>query len=201
MCSPITSPLGEVFSGPGGAEGTFSVELPSGPPGAVRMSLEVREETPVTAHPAQLAAAAAVPGDWAEDVTSFSGGAGGGGDGWMEKQLGSEFKTMPKVPLYVRSNGSGSLQLHKFMSVQIIITISSKNFRHILNVQMQFTFTVEAEQNICQGIFHKNLSSMSSIVNGVHRHWTCCILYAVLYITTVIHSISKQISHLGNTKH
>lgn len=49
--------------------GAFSAVAPSVPAGALRMSLDVREETPVTAHPAHVAAELLV---CAEAVTSFS---------------------------------------------------------------------------------------------------------------------------------
>lgn len=53
----------------GWAEEAFSAVAPSVPAGALRMSLEVREETPVTAQPAHVAAELLV---CADAVTSFS---------------------------------------------------------------------------------------------------------------------------------
>lgn len=52
------------------AAGVFSLAAPSAPAGVLRMSLEVREDTPPTAHPVQVAAWPAAPGLIA--ITSFS---------------------------------------------------------------------------------------------------------------------------------
>lgn len=70
-CDPI---LPAVFVAPaaaaGGSVGAFSATAPSVPAGDLLMSLDVREETPVTAQPAHVAAELLA---CADAVTSFSG--------------------------------------------------------------------------------------------------------------------------------
>lgn len=67
------TPLFALFVDTGAAVGREAVLFSAGgasePAGAFRMSLEVRDETPVTAHPAHVAAD---PPVCADEVTSFS---------------------------------------------------------------------------------------------------------------------------------